>query len=208
MAITNSIAAGALFGTALTAAGVYSPSVIIGQMQLSDFHMLKAFLAASASSAYVSPCPLLPNPTNRQSSLAILIAQKLSLTTCKPRSPNTVSLFSKYDGNIIGGALLGVGMALSGACPGTLLPQVATGVSSGPFVLLGGVLGGVIHAGWIRRFVNVKKAEKKDEKMKGKENKEKVAVYEIFGGGKLGYVAVYEVSLFMYFPEKSAVNEL
>ncbi len=47
----NSVAAGAIFGVALTAAGVYSPSVIIGQMQLSDFHMLKAFLAASASSA-------------------------------------------------------------------------------------------------------------------------------------------------------------
>lgn len=52
--VLNSVAAGAVFGAALTAAGVYSPSVIIGQMQLTDFHMLKAFLAASASSACVS----------------------------------------------------------------------------------------------------------------------------------------------------------
>jgi len=43
--------AGAIFGAALTASGVYLPSVIVSQMQLSDFHMLKVFLGASASSA-------------------------------------------------------------------------------------------------------------------------------------------------------------
>lgn len=44
-------AAGALFGAALVASGVHLPSVILGQMQLRDFHMLKVFLSASASSA-------------------------------------------------------------------------------------------------------------------------------------------------------------
>lgn len=88
-------------------------------------------------------------------------------------------------------------MALSGACPGTLLPQIATGVSSGPFVLLGGVVGGVIYSGWVRRFVNAKKVERKRVKVNGMEKKEeKVAVYEVFGGRKVGYVAVYEVSVF------------
>jgi hypothetical protein len=47
----RSIAAGATFGAAVTAAGVFSPAVIIGQLRLEDFHMLKAFIAASASSA-------------------------------------------------------------------------------------------------------------------------------------------------------------
>lgn len=47
----KSVLSGSIFGAALIGAGVYSPSVIIGQMQLSDFHMLKTFLAASASSA-------------------------------------------------------------------------------------------------------------------------------------------------------------
>ena len=51
----RSIASGAIFGASLTAAGVYSPSVIIGQLHLQDFHMMKSFLAASASSAYVLP---------------------------------------------------------------------------------------------------------------------------------------------------------
>jgi hypothetical protein len=47
----KSVASGAIFGAAVTAAGVYSPSVIIAQMKLEDFHMMKAFVAASASSA-------------------------------------------------------------------------------------------------------------------------------------------------------------
>lgn len=47
----TSILSGALFGAALTAAGVYSPNVIISQMKLESFHMLKVFLSASATSA-------------------------------------------------------------------------------------------------------------------------------------------------------------
>jgi hypothetical protein len=45
------LAAGAIFGAALTAAGVYHPSVIIGQMRMEDFLMLKVFLTATATSA-------------------------------------------------------------------------------------------------------------------------------------------------------------
>lgn len=47
--------AGTLFGSALTASGVYLPSVIMSQMELRDFHMLKVFLTASSASAYVPP---------------------------------------------------------------------------------------------------------------------------------------------------------
>lgn len=36
-------------------------------------------------------------------------------------------------------------MTLTGACPGTVLPQIATGVVSGPLVLVGGVLGGAAY---------------------------------------------------------------
>jgi hypothetical protein len=46
---------GAIFGAALSAAGVVSPSVIIGQMKLLDFRMVNVFLTATASSAQVSP---------------------------------------------------------------------------------------------------------------------------------------------------------
>lgn len=54
MSSTLAIAAsGAVFGGALFAAGVTAPSVVIGQMQLGDLHMLKVFVVGSASSAYV-----------------------------------------------------------------------------------------------------------------------------------------------------------
>ncbi|KAH6679206.1 YeeE/YedE family protein [Halenospora varia] len=123
------IVSGTLFGSALTAAGMYSPSTIIGQMHLTNFHMLKGFLAASASS-----------------SLAIIYAHKLHLSTCKPRTPNTLSLFGTYDGNLIGGLLLGFGMTLSGACPGTVFPQFATGISSSIPTMGGAILGGILYS--------------------------------------------------------------
>ncbi len=44
-------AAGMLFGAALTLSGVYQQSVIISQMKLVDFHMLRVFLVASGGSA-------------------------------------------------------------------------------------------------------------------------------------------------------------
>ena len=37
-------------------------------------------------------------------------------------------------------------MALTGACPGTVLPQIATGIRSAPLVLLGGLIGGIIYS--------------------------------------------------------------
>ena len=47
----RNILSGAIFGAALTAAGMYSPSTIIEQMNFTSFHMMKGFLSASATSA-------------------------------------------------------------------------------------------------------------------------------------------------------------
>lgn len=49
--LTGEFGAGALFGSALAAAGIYSPATIQAQMRLTDFTMLKTFIAASASGA-------------------------------------------------------------------------------------------------------------------------------------------------------------
>jgi hypothetical protein len=68
-----------------------------------------------------------------------------------------MNIFGTYDGNILGGLLLGFGMTLTGACPGTVLPQVVTSVSSGPLVLLGGVLGGILWSGFGKRLLVQKK---------------------------------------------------
>ncbi|ESZ90755.1 hypothetical protein SBOR_8868 [Sclerotinia borealis F-4128] len=124
----RSVLSGALFGAALTAAGVYSPTVIISQMKLESFHMLKVFLSASATSAAI-----------------FLLAHRLSPALAPPRQPSSLSLFP-YDGNLIGGLLLGIGMALTGACPGTVLPQIVTGYRSGYFAFIGGVIGGILYS--------------------------------------------------------------
>jgi len=52
----NNLVSGAAFGAALTASGVFQPSVILGQLKFENFHMIQAFLTATASSAYVFSC--------------------------------------------------------------------------------------------------------------------------------------------------------
>lgn len=74
------------------------------------------------------------------------VARKLSLTTSGPPAPKSLGLFNLYDGNIIGGSLMGAGMALSGACPGTVIAQAAMGARTGYFVFLGGVIGGGLYS--------------------------------------------------------------
>ncbi|PQE17716.1 hypothetical protein CJF31_00005449 [Rutstroemia sp. NJR-2017a BVV2] len=83
--------------------------------------------------------------TDAASSAIFLLAHRLSPALAPPRQSSSLSLFP-YDGNLIGGLLLGIGMALTGACPGTVLPQVVTGIRSGQFALLGGILGGILYS--------------------------------------------------------------
>ncbi|KAL1853847.1 hypothetical protein Plec18167_007166 [Paecilomyces lecythidis] len=121
--------AGSLFGTALTLTGVYNSSVITAQLRLEDFHTLKVFLAASSSSV-----------------LAISLYEKLSRRELSRRPQSSLSLICPYDGNIIGGAMLGIGMAMTGACPGSIPIQFTLGMPSGRYLLMGGVLGGITYA--------------------------------------------------------------
>lgn len=72
------------------------------------------------------------------------LADRTGFAPLKPRTPQLLGLFA-YDGNALGGALLGAGMALTGACPGTSLVQLAAGLRSGVLVVLGGAAGGLAH---------------------------------------------------------------
>jgi hypothetical protein len=49
--LVSTALSGAAFGAALTASGVYLPSVIIDQFRLTDFHMFHVFATAAGSSA-------------------------------------------------------------------------------------------------------------------------------------------------------------
>jgi uncharacterized membrane protein YedE/YeeE len=72
--------------------------------------------------------------------------EKFGIAKRSVRANSSLGWFSHYDGNIIGGSLLGVGMGLTGACPGTLLPQLVQGIESARSTALGAVLGGAIYA--------------------------------------------------------------
>ncbi|KAK2040275.1 YeeE/YedE family protein [Colletotrichum somersetense] len=134
--MATTVLSGAAFGASLVAAGVYQPSVIIAQLKLEDWHMVQAFLAAAASSTFI-----------------VYVLDNVGYVRPKPRSPSRLGLFSQYDGNILGGALLGAGMALSGSCPGTVLAQIAVGTGSGIYVLAGAALAGIAWTGSLQGLI-------------------------------------------------------
>ncbi len=137
-AILIGLATGVVFGFALEKSRVFEPGVIVGQMQLRNFVMLKIFLAAVITGLVV---------------LAVLngaFGVKLSL---KP-------LLFKAD--LIGGLILGIGIALAGACPGTTLAQIGAGYRDAWFILLGGLAGALTY-GYLDTPITAFFAEKGDK---------------------------------------------
>lgn len=83
--------------------------------------------------------------------------------------------------------LLGHGLALAGACPGTVLAQVALGIRSGYYALAGAAAGGIVYSGIVKPYLAGRKKAPapKDEKL---------AIHEVLGvsrtAGFLGLEAV------------------
>ena len=113
------LAMGIVFGFALEKSRVFEPGVIVGQMQLQNFIMLKVFLTAVATGAIV---------------LAVL--NGFGYVKLQPKA-------AAYVADVVGGLLLGAGISLSGACPGTTLAQVGVGYRDALFTLVGGLCGAV-----------------------------------------------------------------
>ncbi len=137
-AILIGLATGLVFGFALEKSRVFEPGVIVGQMQLRNFLMLKIFLAAVITGLIV---------------LAVMngvFGVRLSL---KPLL---------YKADIIGGLILGVGIALAGACPGTTMAQVGAGYRDAIFVLFGGLAGALTY-GYFDAPITAFFAEKGDK---------------------------------------------
>ena len=121
-AISVGLAMGIAFGFALEKSRVFEPGIIVGQMQLSNFIMLKVFLSAVATGAVV---------------LAVL--NGFGFVKLQPKA-------ALYAADIVGGLILGAGIALAGACPGTTLAQVGTGYHDAIFTLVGGLCGAVTYS--------------------------------------------------------------
>ncbi|SPO05923.1 uncharacterized protein DNG_08612 [Cephalotrichum gorgonifer] len=130
--MATTLVTGAVFGAALVAAGVHDPAVVISQFKFENFDMVQSFLAATATTSAV-----------------VVALDKLGYISLKPRTASSLGLFSAYDGNVVGGSLLGAGMALSGACPGVAFTQAGLGLRSGRFAIQGALVGGVIYTGII-----------------------------------------------------------
>jgi hypothetical protein len=88
-------------------------------MQLRNFIMLKVFLTAVATGAVV---------------LAVL--NGFGFVKLQPKA-------ALYAADAVGGLILGAGIALAGACPGTTLAQIGTGYRDAWFTLAGGLCGAI-----------------------------------------------------------------
>ena len=141
--VTASFASGALFGSALLISRVYDPSVVIEQLQLCNFRMLSVFLTAAGSSAVVQ-----------------YLFNRWGLAQPSIRGDSTLNWFGKYDGNLIGGAMVGVGMALAGACPGTVLIQLGIGDGLSRYTILGAIMGGMAFSKYSKKlFMSTKRPQ-------------------------------------------------
>lgn len=122
------LAMGLVFGIALEKSRVMEPGVLVGQFQFRNFTMLKMFLAATITGLIA---------------LAVLNgAFGVAL------HPKTFALGPV----LIGGLILGVGIALAGACPGTALAQAGAGYRDAYAVIAGGIAGAIFYGyniGWI-----------------------------------------------------------
>lgn len=132
MKIILAIGLGLLFGAALNRVGATNPQNIINMLRLKDLRLMKAILFAIGLS-----------------SVALFGGLALGFVDV-----SHISIKSAYIGVIVGGALLGLGFALAGYCPGTGLAAWATGRKDAFFFVAGGLLGALAYTlsfGWLEK---------------------------------------------------------
>ncbi|XP_078670255.1 thiosulfate transporter TsuA-like [Branchiostoma floridae x Branchiostoma belcheri] len=134
---------GILFGIALEKTRVFEPNVIRDQFVYQRFIMMKAFLAAMATGL-----------------LCLGVMATLPVTRPVFHEIRHVFIDHQEKGvvtSVVGGTLLGMGMTISGACPGMVLAQVGAGVGNGAalLTLLGCLVGVALYAAvepWVVRY--------------------------------------------------------
>lgn len=120
-AILIGLATGAVFGFVLEKSRVFEPGIIVGQMQLRSHVMVKVFLAAVVTGL-------------------VTIAVMHGVFGVKLHLKPLV-----LGADIVGGLILGAGIALAGACPGTSLAQIGAGYKDAWFTVLGGIAGAITY---------------------------------------------------------------
>jgi hypothetical protein len=123
MTIVLAIILGIIFGFALQRVGATNPQNIINMLRLKDLHLMKAIFFAIGISSTL---------------LFVLMSAGII-------DAGNLSVKSSYIGVIVGGALLGLGFAVAGYCPGTGLTALADGRKDALFFIGGGLLGALIY---------------------------------------------------------------
>ncbi len=117
LAVTVGLLMGIVFGLALEKSRVLEPGYLIGQFQFSNFTMIKVMLSAVATGLVI---------------LAVL--NGLGIVTLGVKAALVGNM-------VVGGLLLGVGIVVAGACPGTAMAQIGAGYKDAWATLAGGLLG-------------------------------------------------------------------
>ena len=99
-----------------------NPENIINMLRLTDLRLMKTILFAIGFSSVI-----------------LFIGLAIGLI-----DPSHISIKTSYIGVLVGGALLGLGFAVAGYCPGTGLAAMATGRKDAIFFVLGGLLGALV----------------------------------------------------------------
>jgi uncharacterized membrane protein YedE/YeeE len=120
--LLSGLVIGMAFGAILFASGLADPRRILGMLRLQDLHLLRVLVTAIA--------------------VGIVGIALLSTFGAAHTSIKTLHVLAV----LAGGALFGIGFAVTGYCPGTSLAAAATGRRDALFVIAGGLTGSALYA--------------------------------------------------------------
>lgn len=129
LGLSVAAAMGVIFGGLFEKSHVFEPQMMRGQFIFERWIMIKMFMGAITGSAIAFSLLSVAAPSNFSAVRA----------SFHPAQRGYVS------GGMLGGAVLGAGMAIAGACPSMTSPQVGTGVQYAWFVVAGGLLGALVY---------------------------------------------------------------
>lgn len=121
MLVVLGLLMGLVFGIALEKSRVMEPGVLVRQFQFTNFIMLKMFFAAVATGLVV-----------------LTVLTGLGVAELHPKA-------AVMGSTVIGGLLLGAGIVIAGACPGTALAQIGAGYKDAWAVVAGGILAAMFY---------------------------------------------------------------
>lgn len=116
------IVLGTMFGFIMHRSGIANPERIINMLRLKDFHLMKVIFFAVGFSSFVV--------------LALVLSGVIE--------QSHVHIKPAYLGVLIGGALFGLGFAISGYCPGTCVVGAGAQRKDALIFLAGGLVGALL----------------------------------------------------------------